>query len=181
MTGITAHNASSAYDTTGGAVYVSGGTNQIYQASSNFKGSFANTNALAQNQILKDGGGNWYQINNLSSYTAWDGTNNPYNQNDIVQDPTDSNRYYKKTSVGTLAANGANQAPNIDTTNWTLATASDLGADVNANATTLGSALWTDVTSTFTDLTDTTGWSSSTASLADTGWTSINNAIKILQ
>ena len=28
--------------------------------------------------------------------------------------------------------------PSIDTTNWTLATASDLGTDVNANATTLG-------------------------------------------
>ena len=97
LTGISAHNAGSAYDTTGGAV--SYPVELIkFIASSNFKGSFTITNALAQNQILKEGGGNWYQINNLSTYTAWDGTNNPYNQNDIVQDPTDSNRYTKHQS-----------------------------------------------------------------------------------
>ena len=87
MTGISAHNAGSAYDTTGGAVYVSGGTNPFIRPAQILKAALPNTNALAQNQIVKEGGGNWYQINDLSTYTAWDGTNNPYNQNDIVPGP----------------------------------------------------------------------------------------------
>ena len=178
LSGITGHNAGTAYDVSSGAVYVSGGTNQVFQANANFKGSFTNSNTLSQNEILKDGGGNWYQINNLSGYGNWDGTNSPYNQNDIVQDTTDSSRYYKKTSAGTLSANGANSAPSADAINWTLATASDLGTDVNTNATTLGSALWSDVTTTFTTLTNTTGWTAATAALTDAGWTDINSKVK---
>ena len=178
LSGITAHNVGSAYDVTGGAVYVSGGTNQVYQADSNFKGSFTNDNSLTQNQILKDGGGNWYQINDLSGYGNWNGTISSYNQNDIVQDATDSNRYYKMTSAGPLNANATNAAPSADTGNWTLATASDLGTDVNTNATALGSALWSDVTTTFTTLTNTTGWTATTASLSNAGWTDINSKVK---
>jgi hypothetical protein len=178
LAGIAAHNTGTAYDVSSGNIYVSGGTNQVYQANSNFKGSFTNSSTLAQNEILKDGGGNWYQINDLSSYGNWDGTNQPYNQNDIVQDVANSSRYYKKTSAGTLNANAGNSAPNADAFNWTLATASDLGSDVNANATTLGSGLWNDVTSTFTNLSNTTGWTSATATTADAGWTNINSKVK---
>ena len=178
LSGIAAHNAGTAYDVSSGNIYVSGGTNQVYQADSNFKGSFTNSSALAQNEILKDGGGNWYQINDLSSYGNWDGTNQPYNQNDIVQDVANSSRYYKKTSAGTLNAGAGNSAPNADALNWTLATASDLGTDVNANATTLGSGLWSDVTNTFTNLSNTTGWTPATATTADAGWTDINSKVK---
>jgi flagellar capping protein FliD len=178
LTGIAAHNAGTAYDVSGGAIYASGGTNQIYQADSNFKGSFTNSSFLAQNEILKDGGGNWYQINDLSSFGNWDGASTNYSQNDIVQDTTDSSRYYKKTSAGTLNANGGNSAPSADATHWTLATASDLGSDVNTNATTLGSALWSDVTSTFTNLANTTGWTAATAAVTDAGWANINSKVK---
>ena len=178
MTGISAHNAGTAYDVSGGAIYASGGTNQIYQADSNFKGSFTNSFSLAQNEILKDGGGNWYQINDLSSFGNWDGTSSNYSQNDIVQDTTDSSRYYKKTSAGTLNAAPGNSAPSADATHWTLATASDLGSDVNTNATTLGSALWSDVTNTFTNLANTTGWTAATAAVTDAGWTNINSKVK---
>jgi flagellar capping protein FliD len=178
LTGIAAHNAGTAYDVSGGAIYASGGTNQIYQADSNFKGSFTNSSSLAQNEILKDGGGNWYQINDLSSFGNWDGTSTNYSQNDIVQDTTDSSRYYKKTSAGTLNAAPGNSAPSADATHWTLATASDLGSDVNTNATTLGSALWSDVTSTFTNLANTTGWTAATAAVTDADWTNINSKVK---
>ena len=178
LAGIAAHNAGTAYDVSSGNIYVSGGSNQVFQADSNFKGSFTNSSGLAQNEILKDGGGNWYQINNLSGYGNWDGTNQNYNQNDIVQDTADSSRYYKKTSAGTLTAGAGNSAPNGDTGNWTLATASDLGTNVNSDATTLGSGKWSDVTSTFTNLSNTTGWTSATATTANAGWTDINSKVK---
>ena len=82
------------------------------------------------------------------------------------------------TSAGPLNANATNAAPSADTGNWTLATASDLGTDVNTNATALGSALWSDVTTTFTTLTNTTGWTATTASLSNAGWTDINSKVK---
>jgi hypothetical protein len=79
-----------------------------------------------RNRILEDlplWRGDWFP----KDFDKWNGLNVSYDKNDIVTDSSDNGRHYKKISTGTLEARKKNLPPNMDKSNWSLASAGEIG------------------------------------------------------
>jgi flagellin-like hook-associated protein FlgL len=185
---LTAHDATAVYDASSNVS--DSGFAYAPSSTSGIKGAFDASN-VAQNDVVVSLGttaalNKWYKIDDLTAGAGkvhadgdWDGSTvgQDYSANDILRDATDG-LYYKKTSAGTLSGAATNQSPGLDVVNWTLATASDLGTDVDSavkNVTDIN--YWTqnpwtkianpedqagfarDVTAEYQDVTNTSHWS----------------------